>query len=143
MSSLTRSTRPTLPFLPFGLFSSAIIPLRYGSRRDAGATLHSRQKCSRIVEFARQPLRPLIQARGVDNDLPVWRQLYVRAVHRTRRRSLKINAFAVVTTAVARTFKFVLARLPVGRATQVRAARVNYEYAVRRAIDPDAVFLLK
>jgi hypothetical protein len=44
---------------------------------------------------------------------------------------------------VAWTFEFVLARLPIGRAPKVRAARVDHKNAVGRAIDPDAVFLLE
>src|SRR5579862_5121160 len=43
---------------------------------------------------------------------------------------------------MARTLEFVFAWLPVGCATEVRAAGVNHEQAIRCAIHPDAVFLL-
>src|SRR5260370_21248550 len=43
---------------------------------------------------------------------------------------------------MTRTLEFVLARFPVGRATQVRAARVNYKQTVGGLVHPDAVLLL-
>src|SRR6476660_166656 len=67
----------------------------------------------------------------------------MRTIHWPRCRSLEVDPFAVVPTPVARALKFIFARLPVRSAAQVRAARVNHEKAVWRAVDPDAVFLLK
>ena len=49
----------------------------------------------------------------------------------------------MATPAMAWTFEFVLRRLPVGGASQVRAARVDNEEPVGRAVNPDAVLLLK
>src|SRR6266436_6622822 len=66
----------------------------------------------------------------------------MRAIHSTRCRSLKVDTFAVVAASVAGTLELVLAGLPIGCATQMRAASVDDEYAIRRAVHPDAVFLL-
>src|ERR1700722_5013338 len=105
--------------------------------------LHSRQKRSWIIELAGLPLRPLIEPRGIHNNLPVGRQLHVRAVHGSRRWSLKINSFAVITAAVARALELVLAGFPVRRAAKVRAAGVDHKHPVGSAIDPYAKFLLE
>src|SRR5712692_1032633 len=92
--------------------------------------------------MARLSLGPLKKTRSVDNDLAVRRQLDVRAVHRTRRGALEVDAFAVVAAAVARTLEFVFAGFPIGRAAKMRAARVDDENAVGCAIDPDSNFFL-
>src|SRR5260370_5326256 len=96
-----------------------------------------------MVELAGLSLWPLIEERGVDDDLAVGRQLHVGAVHGARGRPFEVDALAVIAAAVAWTLELVLARFPVRRTTEVRAARVDHEDAVRCAIDPDAVFLLK
>ena len=88
-------------------------------------------------------LGPLIKLRNIHQNLTVGRNLNLGPVHGTRRRPFKVDAFAVVSAAVARTFELVLRRLPVGRAAQVSAARVDHENAVGRAVHPDAIFLLK
>ena len=106
-------------------------------------SLHSGQECSRIIEFARLSLRPRVELRRVHQDLAVRREFKMRAVHRTRRGTFKVDALAVVSTAVTWTFEFVLAGFPVRSAAQVRAACIDDEEAIRRAIDPDAIFLLK
>src|SRR6266478_2188445 len=87
-------------------------------------------------------LRPLKEPRSVDDDLAIGRQFDVRAVHWPRRRAFKIYAFTVVAAAVARALEFVFAGFPVGRAAEMRAARVDDENTVGRAVHPDAVFLL-
>src|SRR5258707_9296449 len=118
----TRSTSPTFPFLllplplppplpPFGLFSSAI---RFRSKvlsfrapclwREESAfcfELHSRQECSRIVKFAGLSLGPRIQLRGIHQDLSVGREFDVGTVHGTRCGPFEVDAFAVISTAVA------------------------------------------
>ena len=66
----------------------------------------------------------------------------MRAIHRPRRRAFKIYGFAVIAAAMARTFEFVLARLPVRRAPQMGAASVDYEEPIGGFIDPDAIELL-
>src|SRR5580693_2076026 len=88
------------------------------------------------------PLRPLIEARNVDNDLAVGSQFQMCAVHGTRRGTFEVDAFAVVSAPVAGTFEFVLAGFPVGRAAEMRTTRENNEHAVRCTADPDAVLLL-
>src|SRR3979490_2361135 len=87
-------------------------------------------------------LGPLIEPRSVDYDLAVGREFDVRAVHRARRGALEIDTFAVVAAAVTRALEFVFAGFPVGRAAEMRAARVDDENAVGSAVDPNAVFLL-
>src|SRR5207248_6950266 len=86
--------------------------------------------------------RPGIEFGDIDDDLSVGREFNLGAVHGARRRAFEVDAFAVVATAVARAFEFVFARLPVGGAAEVGAASVNDEKTIRRAIDPDAIFLL-
>jgi hypothetical protein len=105
--------------------------------------LHSRQKRSWIVEVTRLSLRPLIQARSVYDNLPIGRQFDFRAVHGARSRSLEVDSFVVVSAAVAGALEFVFARLPIRSAAQVRAACVNHEQTIGRAVDPDAEFLLE
>src|SRR5437879_1471045 len=87
-------------------------------------------------------LGPLIEPRSVYDDLAVGRQLDVRAVHRARRGTLKIDAFAVIPAAVTWALEFVFAGFPVRRAPEMRAARVDDENAIGSAVDPDAIFLL-
>src|SRR5262249_48323653 len=48
----------------------------------------------------------------------------------------------VIAAAMTRTFELVFTRLPVGRAAEMRAARIDNEQAIGRAIHPDAIFLL-
>src|SRR5439155_14838639 len=104
--------------------------------------LHSRQKRSRIIKLARLPLRPQIQPRSIHDDLPIRSQFHMRPVHRTRRRPFKVHAFAVISASVARALELVFARLPVRRASQMCAARINDEETIGCAIHPDAELLL-
>src|SRR5690349_3123383 len=67
----------------------------------------------------------------------------MRAIHGPRRRALEIDSFAVVSAAVAWALKFVFTRLPIRSAAEMSAARVYHEEAVRGAIHPNAVLLLK
>src|SRR5205807_7097018 len=92
--------------------------------------------------MARLSLRPLIEPRGIHDNLTVWRQFHVRAIHRTRRRSLKVDTFAVVSASVAGALKLVLAGFPIGCAAKMSAASVDDKHAIRRAVHPDAIFLL-
>src|SRR5579863_7244775 len=101
------------------------------------------QERSVIVELARLTFGPLIKLGNVHQDLSVGSDFHVSPIHGSRRRAFEVNPFAVVSTAVARTLEFVLTRLPIGSATQMRTARVDHEYAIGSAIHPDAVFLLK
>ena len=115
--SLRPAVRPVFAVLPFvfsqacNLFSS--IPRRVERALDlpsrAARRILRRQKCSRIVELAGLSLRPLIEPRNIHHDLSVRRQFHIGAIHGTRCRSLKVDAFAVVATAVAGTLEFVLA----------------------------------
>src|SRR5581483_7771116 len=112
--------------------------------KNARATdLHAGQECSRIVELRWLSFRPGIQLGDIDQDLPIGRELNMRAIHGSWCRPLKINSFAVVSAAVTRTFEFVFARLPIGRTAQVCASSIDHKQAVRGTIDPDAVFLLE
>src|SRR5260370_29874705 len=85
---------------------------------------------------------PLIEPGGIHDDLAVGGRLHVGAVHGTGRRAFKVDAFAVVTAAVARALELVFTCFPVRCAAQMCAARINHENSVWRAVYPDAVFLL-
>src|SRR5262245_17760158 len=141
--ALTRSSRPTrapLPLLPF-LFSSAI-GILCSCQPVSGA-----QPCAAtavaFVELAGLSFGPLIEFRHIHKNLTVGSELYVGAIHGTRRWSFEVNALTVVPAAVARTLEFVLTGLPVRSAAQVRASRVNHENPIRSAIHPYAVLLLE
>src|SRR6266704_2203940 len=92
--------------------------------------------------MARLSLGPLVEPGGIHDNLSIWRQFYVRAIHWTRCRSFKVDTFAVVSAPVARALKLVFAGLPIGCAAQVSAAGVDDKHAVRRAVHPYAVLLL-
>src|SRR5450759_1920421 len=91
------------------------------------------------------PLAFLVEElpRLFDEDLPVvWRDGDGRALERSRRRALEVDARAIVARAVARTLEFVLGGEPVRNAAEVGAdgdERVNH---LRVAHDPDLVLLL-
>src|SRR5437899_12415358 len=126
--------------------SLLVIPTRpvfRGARNLVLLCLHSGQKCSRIVEFARLAFGPGVELRGVDQNLAVRREFDMRAVHGTRRRSFEVYSFAVVSTAVAGAFELVFAGLPVWCAAEMCAARVDHEEAIGRAVNPYAIFLLE
>src|SRR5581483_717239 len=94
---------------------------------------------SRIAELVTIAFRPFVKPAGIDHDLAFWINFYVSAIHRTRRRTFEIDSFNIVAATMTRTFEFVLARLPIGRATQVRAARVNHKQPVSSLLDPNAI----
>ena len=89
------------------------------------------------------PLRPLVQARGVDDDLSGRIKLNVRSVHRTRRRSLEVYSFAGVAASVTRAFELVFGRFPIWCASQVSASGIDHEEPLGVSNDPDAILLLK
>ena len=93
----------------------------------------------RVVESA---FRLFIQRRNVDNYLPFGIELNFRAIHRPRCRAFEVDAFTVVAATVTRTFKFVFARLPVRRAPEMSAARVNYKQPIGGSGHPDSILLL-
>src|SRR5579859_3274777 len=105
--------------------------------------LHSCQKCSRIIKMTRLSFRPRVQLRRIHQNLPVRREFDLCAIHRTRRWSFEVDPLAVVTATVARALELVLTGLPVRRASQMCAACINHEQPVRRAVHPDAKFLLE
>src|SRR6266480_2840623 len=92
--------------------------------------------------MARLSLGPLVEPGGIHDNLSVWRQFHVRAIHWTRCRSFKVDTFAVVSAPVAGALKLVFAGLPIGCAAQMSAAGVDDKHAVRRAVHPYAVLLL-
>src|SRR5262249_2600112 len=151
--ALTRSRSPTrapFPFLPF-LISSAIgssflscpgsaAPVAVKANLQLHLHLQVRPI---IIELARLTFRPLVQLGHVHENLPVGRRLHVCAVHGPRSRSLKIHSFAVITTSVTWAFEFVLCGFPIGSAAQVSATSVDHEQAIRSAIYPNPILLLK
>ena len=88
------------------------------------------------------PLGPLIKAGNINDDLAVGSQFYVGSVHWSGSRSFKVDAFVVVPTTVAGTLEFVLAGLPIGRAPQMSATRINDKQTIRSLVYPDAILLL-
>ena len=92
--------------------------------------------------MARRAFRPVVELAYIDDDLPFGIELDLGAIHWARRGAFKVDALAVVTAAVARTLEFILARLPIGRAAEVRAARVDDEKPLGVLYDPDAILLL-
>src|SRR5579871_637675 len=105
--------------------------------------LHSRQECSGIVEVRWLALGPGIKFGCVDENLAVRSEFDVSAVHGTRCRAFEVDTLAVVSATMARALEFVFARLPIRGAAEMRATSVDHEEAVRRAVDPDAILLLK
>src|ERR1700738_1697998 len=104
-------------------------------QRDVGA---------RIVELAGRSYSflPFVQLRSVDDDLTFRIYFDVGPIHRARRRSFKVNRFAVITAAMTRALKLVLARFPVRRTPQVSAARINHEQTIRCLVYPNPIKLL-
>src|ERR1044072_5767138 len=84
-------------------------------------------KSAIVIEFAFLTFRPFVERADVHNDLSFRVESNLGAIHRPRRRSLEVDSLAIVATAMARTFKLVLTRLPVRRAAEMRAARVDDE----------------
>src|SRR5205807_4376174 len=135
----------------FSLRASSALPFCSGSNccyfslargTLSGRSQLHRQIRSRIAEVAGLSLGPLIEPGGVHNNLAVWRQLHVRAIHGARRGPFKVDPFAVVAAAVAGALELVFAGFPVGRAAEVRAARVDDKDAIGCAVHPDTIFLL-
>src|SRR5215470_2841100 len=87
-------------------------------------------------------LGPLVEARSVYDDLAVGREFDMGTIHRARCRALEIYAFTVIAATVTRTLEFVFAGFPVWRAAEMCATGVDDENAIRRAVNPDTVFLL-
>src|SRR5215208_2323140 len=112
---------------------SSSVVRRQSSNTDVGAI---------FVEVVGAALLPVVELAGVDDELPFGVELDLGAIHRARRGAFEVDALAVVTAAVARALELILARLPVGRAAQVRAARVDDEEALAVTHHPDAVLLL-
>src|SRR2546423_1991933 len=95
-----------------------------------------------VIEVARLALRLLEESGRVNDDLALGVEVDVGAIHRSRRGALEVDTLAVVAAAVARALELVLARLPVGRAAEVRAAREDDEQALGVLHNPDAPLLL-
>src|SRR2546426_5589472 len=109
-------------------------PLR-NSRRQIGAGL-VKLVAARLGVADEQTIR-------VHDDLAGRVQFQVATVHGPRRRALEVDGFVVVTAAVTRALEFVFRSLPIRRASQMRAPRVDDEQPARDAVHPDAVFALK
>src|ERR1044071_8005253 len=98
--------------------------------------------CAFVVELTGFALLARVEPICIDDDLAFGVEFDVGAIHGARGRAFEVDALAVVAAAVARALELVLARLPVGRAAEVRAARVDDEDAVGVLDDPDAELLL-
>ncbi len=64
------------------------------------------------------------------------------AVHWPGSWTFKVDALAVVATAMAGAFELVLACLPIGRTAEMGTAGENHKDAVRSLGYPDAILLL-
>src|SRR5580704_7157152 len=106
------------------------------------AQLLRRQVRSIVIKLARLSFGPLVEPRDIHLDLAVGCYLYFGPIHRTRRRTFEVDALAVVSAPVARAFEFVLAGFPVRGTSQVGATSVNDKDSIRRAVNPDSIFLL-
>src|ERR1035441_5351876 len=74
-----------------------------------------------VAKLARLAFGPAVDVAQVHHNLSLGIQFDVRPVHGARCRTFEVDAFGVVSAAVARALELVLARLPVGRAAQVSA----------------------
>ena len=83
-----------------------------------------------------------MQFANVHHDFAFSIQFDRSAIHWSWRRTLKVDPFTVIAAAVTMTLKLILARFPIGRATEVRAARINYKNPVGSLVNPDAILLL-
>ena len=97
---------------------------------------------ARLVELVLFTLRPFVKLGYVHHDLSLRIQLDVSAIHRPRGWPFEVNRLAVVTAAMARTPKLILARFPVRRAPEMGAAGVDHKNPVGRLVDPNAILLL-
>ena len=70
-------------------------------------------------------------------------ELDVRPIHRPGCGALEVHTLRIVPAAVTGALEFVLARLPVRRAAQVRANRRDHKDPFRVAHHPDAVLVLE
>ena len=101
-----------------------------------------RNICALVVKLILLALRPRIDLAFIDHDLSFGIKFDVRSIHRARRGAFKVDAFAVVAAPVARAFEFVLAGLPIRRASEVRADGVDNKETIGCFNNPDAVLLL-
>ena len=85
---------------------------------------------------------PREELAGIDQDLSFRVESYLCTVHWSRRGSLEVDALTVVATAVTWAFELVFTGLPVGRAAEMRATRIDDEETIGCSRHPDAVLLL-
>ena len=97
---------------------------------------------SRIIEFTSLALGLLKKLGNVDDYLAFRIQMHLGPIHRPWGRTLEIDSFTVVATAVTGTLKLVFARPPVRSAAKVRAPGIDNENPVRSLVYPDAILLL-
>ena len=83
-----------------------------------------------LFEFVRSAFWPVIEPGNIHDYLAFSIKLHMGAIHGPRRRTFKVNPFAVVSAAVARAFEFVFTGLPIRRTAQMRAASVNHKQTI-------------
>src|SRR5207247_7752736 len=88
-------------------------------------------------------LRPRVELARIDLNLAFGIEFNFRPIHWTRRRPFEVDPFDIVAATMAGTFELVLARIPIGGASQVSATRVDYKQPLCIAHYPDAVLVLK
>src|SRR5208337_2402876 len=125
----------------------AVITERSADPAPAGSALRlplHGYKSAGIIKVIRAALalEPRIEPAGIHHDLPFGPQLHMGTIHGPRRGPFKVDPFGSVAAPVAGAFELVLGRLPIRRATQVRALGNNAEKTGRLFDHPDSVGLL-
>src|SRR5580765_4827615 len=112
---VTFSIRPTwFPFFPFFSSSTIMSSLQPNVRAV-------------VVELCGLSLELLIQLSYVQQNLSVRSMFDLSADQPPARPALDVHALPVASAPPARALEFILRRLPLGSATQMRAARIDYE----------------
>ena len=86
--------------------------------RRAADSNSQRNVSARLVKLALFAFRPVVESGYVDHYLAFGIEFDVGAIHWPGRWAFKVDSLAVIATAMARTFKLVLACLPVGSTTR-------------------------
>lgn len=99
-------------------------------------------ECSGLVESPFSTFWPIVESTDIHNDLTFSIEFYMGSIHRSWRWAFKVDSLTVVATSMAGTLEFVFTGFPVGRATEMRTARVDDKEPVRCFGYPNAVLLL-
>src|ERR1043166_8953350 len=145
-SSIARCFRAWLPSftrsIMLRLSSSPAVSCFFSSFGSVSICVSDSDICAIVVKVARLAFGPRGEFADVHHYLAFSIDRDLRTIHRARRRALKVNAFTVVATAMARALKLVFACLPVGRAAEMSTASVDDKETVGSSRHPDTILLL-